>query len=129
MTKRCFNSTKAPAVLGPYSQAVIAGGFVFLSGQLGLDPETNELVPGGIQAQTRRVLKNVSRILAELGLTMASVVKSTVFLRDMGDYATVNGIYAEIFGTDFPARSTIQAAALPKGAAVEIDVTAWLEGA
>jgi len=124
MSKRCFNSSKAPAVLGPYSQAVIAGGFVFLSGQLGLDPITNELVPGGIQAQTRRALLNISQILGELGLTLSAVVKSTVFLRDMGDFATVNGIYAEIFGTDFPARSAIQAAALPKGAAVEIEVTA-----
>jgi 2-iminobutanoate/2-iminopropanoate deaminase len=129
MSKRCFNSSKAPAVLGPYSQAVLAGGFAFLSGQLGLDPATNELVPGGVQAQTRRALLNISNILVELGLTMGSVVKSTIFLRDIGDFATVNGIYAEAFGSGFPARSAIQVAALPKEAAVEIEVTACLEQA
>lgn len=129
MSKRCFTSTKAPAVLGPYSQAVISGGFAFLSGQLGLDPATNELVPGGIQAQTRRALLNIAQILAELGLGMASVVKSTVFLRDMGEFSAMNSVYAEVFGSEFPTRSAIQAAALPKGAAVEIEVMACIEGA
>ncbi|MCX7027432.1 MAG: Rid family detoxifying hydrolase [Spirochaetes bacterium] len=127
MPKSCYNSSKAPAVLGPYSQAVMAGGFVFLSGQLGLDPVTDELVSGGVQAQTRRALLNISGILGELGLTMSAVVKSTVFLRDIGDFTTVNGVYAEAFHAAFPARSAIQAAALPKEAAVEIEVIASLE--
>jgi len=127
MSKRCFNSTKAPAVLGPYSQAVLAGDFVFLSGQLGLDPATNDLVPGGIQAETRRALRNIADILKELDLTMASIVKAMVFLRDMSDFSTVNSIYAEAFGSAFPARSAVQVAALPKGAAIEIEVIAAID--
>lgn len=124
MSKRSFNAKNAPAALGPYSHAVVSGGFVFLSGQLGLDPETNALAPGGIEAETRQALGNIASILAELGLSLADVVKTTVFLRDMGDFARMNAIYGEFFPKDFPARSTVQAAALPRDGAVEIEVVA-----
>ncbi len=122
MSKLCFNAKIAPAALGPYSHAVVSGGFVFLSGQLGLDPATNALAPGGVEAETRQSLTNISTILAELGLSLSNVVKTTVFLRDMGDFARMNAIYAEFFPKDFPARSAVQAAALPKNGAVEIEV-------
>ena len=122
MSKLCFNAKIAPAALGPYSHAVVSGDFVFLSGQLGLDPATNALAPGGVEAETRQSLTNISTILAELGLSLSNVVKTTVFLRDMGDFARMNAIYAEFFPKDFPARSAVQAAALPKNGAVEIEV-------
>jgi 2-iminobutanoate/2-iminopropanoate deaminase len=122
MSKLCFNAKIAPAALGPYSHAVVSGGFVFLSGQLGLDPATNALAPGGVEAETRQSLTNISTILAELGLSLSNVVKTTVFLRDMGDFARMNAVYAEFFPKDFPARSAVQAAALPKNGAVEIEV-------
>ena len=99
----------------------------FSFGQLGLDPATNDLVPGGIQAETRRALRNIADILKELDLTMASIVKAMVFLRDMSDFSTVNSIYAEAFGSAFPARSAVQVAALPKGAAIEIEVIAAID--
>ncbi len=122
MSKLCFNAKIAPAALGPYSHAVVSGDFVFLSGQLGLDPATNALAPGGVEAETRQSLTNISTILAELGLSLSNVVKTTVFLRDMGDFARMNAVYAEFFPKDFPARSAVQAAALPKNGAVEIEV-------
>jgi len=122
MSKLCFNAKIAPAALGPYSHAVVSGGFAFLSGQLGLDPATNALAPGGVEAETRQSLTNISTILAELGLSLSDVVKTTVFLRDMGDFARMNAVYAEFFPKDFPARSAVQAAALPKNGAVEIEV-------
>lgn len=122
MSKLCFNAQIAPAALGPYSHAVVSGDFVFLSGQLGLDPATNALAPGGVEAETRQSLSNISAILAELGLSLSDVVKTTVFLRDMGDFARMNAVYAEFFPKDFPARSAVQAAALPKNGAVEIEV-------
>lgn len=124
MSKRCFNAKIAPAALGPYSHAVIAGEFVFLSGQTGLDPATNALAPGGIEAETRQVLANIASILDELGLASSDVVKTTVFLRDMGDFAAMNAIYGTFFAANFPARSTVQVAALPKNGAVEIEVVA-----
>ena len=122
MSKLCFNAKIAPAALGPYSHAVVSGGFAFLSGQLGLDPATNALAPGGVEAETRQSLANISAILAEMGLSLSNVVKTTVFLRDMGDFARMNAVYAEFFPKDFPARSAVQAAALPKNGAVEIEV-------
>ena len=122
MSKLCFNAKIAPAALGPYSHAVVSGDFVFLSGQLGLDPATNALAPGGVEAETRQSLSNISAILAELGLSLSDVVKTTVFLRDLGDFARMNAVYAEFFPKDFPARSAVQAAALPKNGAVEIEV-------
>jgi len=122
MSKLCFNAKIAPAALGPYSHAVVSGDLVFLSGQLGLDPATNALAPGGVEAETRQSLTNISAILAELGLSLSNVVKTTVYLRDMGDFARMNAVYAEFFPKDFPARSAVQAAALPKNGAVEIEV-------
>ncbi len=129
MSKRCFNAKVAPAALGPYSHAVIAGGFAFLSGQTGLDPATNALAPGGVEAETRQVLANIAAVLGELGLSPADVVKTTVFLRDMGDFAAMNAIYGEFFSSNFPARSTVQVAGLPKNGAVEIEVVASLRAA
>jgi 2-iminobutanoate/2-iminopropanoate deaminase len=121
MSKQCFSAKNA---LGPYSQAVCAGNFIFLSGQLGLDPETNALAPGGIEGETQQALDNISSFLTAHGLSIDDVVKATVFLRDMGDYARMNEIYGQVFSRDFPARSAVQVAALPKNAAVEIEVIA-----
>ncbi|MDP2791909.1 MAG: Rid family detoxifying hydrolase [Rectinemataceae bacterium] len=129
MSKRCFNAKVAPAALGPYSHAVLAGGFAFLSGQTGLDPATNALAPGGVEAETKQVLANIAGILGELGLSPADVVKTTVFLRDMGDFAAMNAIYGEFFASNFPARSTVQVAGLPKNGAVEIELVARLRNA
>lgn len=117
-------SAQAPAPVGPYSQAIRSGGFVFCSGQIPLDPATGKLVEGGIAEQTRRVLDNVAAVLAGAGLTLAAIVKTTIFLVDINDFATVNGIYSERFGSLPPARSTIGVAALPLGARVEIEVVA-----
>lgn len=113
-----------PFAGAPYNQAIRAGNFVFCAGQVGLDPETGALVEGGIEAQTRRVLENVAAVLAGAGLTPEHVVKTTVFVADLGDFAAVNAVYAEYFTHDPPARSTVQVAALPAGAAVEIEVIA-----
>ena len=114
---------KAPAALGPYVQAVDTGSTVYCSGQLGLDPVTNTLADG-VAAQTRQSLKNLQAVLAEAGLTLADVVKTTVFVQDLADFGTVNEVYAEMFGETYPARSCVQIAALPKGAFVEIECIA-----
>ena len=114
----------APAAVGPYSQAVRVGDLVFCSGQIPLDPATGALVEGDFAAQARRVLDNLSAVLREAGLGMKDVVRSTIYLADLADFAEVNRVYAEYFTPPYPARSTIQAAALPKGARVEIDVIA-----
>lgn len=114
----------APRAIGPYSQAVSADGWLFTSGQVGLDPATGELVAGGFEAQARRVFENLRAVLAAAGCGFGDVVKATVYLADMADFATLNGIYSEAFGDHRPARSTVQAAALPKGARVEIDLVA-----
>ncbi len=116
----------APAPIGPYNQAIRAGGFLFCSGQIPLDVATGELVPGDITAQTRQVMKNIGAVLAAAGATFANVVKTTIFLVDMNDFAAVNTIYGESFGVDAPARSTVAVAALPKGSRVEIEVVAAL---
>ncbi|OGO27619.1 MAG: reactive intermediate/imine deaminase, partial [Chloroflexi bacterium RBG_16_52_11] len=108
--------------LGPYSVANRFGNLVFTSGQLGLDPLTNELAPGGIAAETRQALSNLSYVLEAAGSSLSQVVKTTVFLRDINDFPSMNSIYAEFFRENYPARTTVQAAALPKGGAVEIDV-------
>ena len=113
-----------PFAGAPYNQAIRAGNFVFCAGQIGLDPETGALVEGGIEAQTRRVLENVVAVLAGAGLTPQHVVKTTVFVADLADFVAVNAVYAEYFTQDPPARSTVQVAALPAGAAVEIEVVA-----
>lgn len=114
----------APAAIGPYSQGVIAGGFLFTAGQIALDPATGELVDGGIEAQTERVLDNLTAVLARAGATWTNVVKTTVFLQDLGDFPKVNEIYARRLGESRPARSTVQVAALPRGGLVEIDAVA-----
>ncbi len=114
----------APAAIGPYSQAIVTGGFVFTAGQIALDPETGEMVTGGIEAQAKQVLENLSAVLEASGSGLKHVVKTTIYLADMNDFAAVNQVYAGFFQQPFPARSTVQAAALPKGARVEIDAIA-----
>ena len=119
---------EAPKAIGPYSQAVAEGGFLFTSGQVPIDPKTGELVPGDIQAATERVFDNLEAVLRKSGLTFTDVVKATVFLARMDDFAAMNGIYAKRFGDHRPARSTVAVAALPRGAAVEIDLVAKMKG-
>jgi 2-iminobutanoate/2-iminopropanoate deaminase len=122
-----FHATdRAPRAIGPYSQSVSAGGFLFTSGQIALDPATGELADGGFDAQARQVFANLEAVLASAGCGFSDVVKATVYLADMADFAALNGIYAAAFGDHKPARSTVQAAALPKGARVEIDLVALL---
>jgi 2-iminobutanoate/2-iminopropanoate deaminase len=126
-TKSAIATTAAPAAIGPYSQAVHIGNTVYTSGQVALDPATGELVAGGIDAQTTRVLENLKAVLAAAGLDFAHVVKTTVFLKDMADFAAMNALYAKYFapeGVVAPARSTVQVAALPKNALVEIECIA-----
>ena len=121
MNKIKIETTAAPAAIGPYSQAVRAGSLLFLSGQIPLDPASGEIVPGGIAAQARQVMANLQAVLAAAGLDFSNLVKTTIFLVDLGDFATVNAIYGECCGAVPPARSTIQVAALPKGALIEIE--------
>lgn len=123
MEKKIINAQNAPAAVGPYCHAVEAGNFVFTSGQIGLDPETQTLVDG-VEAQTRQVLKNLDAVLSAVDLTLNDVIKTTVFLADINDFGTINGIYEEAFGDNKPARSCVQAGALPKGALIEIEVIA-----
>ena len=123
MKKSIINAKNAPAAVGPYVHAVKAGNFVFTSGQIGLIPETGVLAQG-IAAQTEQVLKNLGAVLAEVGLTYTDVIKTTVFLDSMDDFAVVNEIYAKYFTEDAPARSCVEVAALPKEALVEIEVVA-----
>lgn len=121
---KAINTTKAPGAIGPYSQAIQVGNLVYTSGQLPIDPATGTFPEGGIKEQTRQSLLNVQAILAEAGLTMAQVVKTTVFLADMGDFADMNAVYAEFFTAPYPARSAVAVKTLPKGALVEIEVVA-----
>jgi 2-iminobutanoate/2-iminopropanoate deaminase len=118
------NSLSAPAAIGPYSQAIDAGDFVFLSGQVPIDPKTGELVQGDITVQTERVLENLAAVLEAAGCSFADVVKTTIFLTDLGDFQAVNATYGKRFTSAPPARATIQVSALPKGARVEIDAIA-----
>ena len=124
MTKTIIKPAKAAPAVGPYNHAVRVGDLLFCAGQIPLDPATGQLVPGDIKDQTRRVLENVKCILDDQGLTFANVVKSTVFLTNLGEFAGMNEIYSLYFTGDFPARSTIQVAALPRAASVEIEVIA-----
>lgn len=114
----------APKAIGPYSQATVVNGLIFSAGQVALDPATTELVPGGVKEQTERSLQNLAAVLAAAGSALQKVVKTTVFLVDMGDFAAMNEVYAKHFGDHRPARSTVAVAALPKGARVEIEVIA-----
>lgn len=116
----------APQAIGPYSQAIKAGGFLFSSGQIAIDPGTNQVIEGDIAAQTERVMKNLAAILKAAKLSMTSVVKTTVFLKSMGDFATMNEIYGRHFGEHRPARSTVEVSRLPKDVLVEIEVIAQL---
>lgn len=117
-------TSAAPAAIGPYSQAIEVNGFVYASGQLPIDPATGAFPEGGVQEQTRQSLLNVKAILEEAGLTLANVVKTTVYLADMGDFAAMNEIYSQFFSQPFPARSAVAVKALPKGALVEVEIIA-----
>ena len=122
--KKVISTAKAPSAIGPYSQAIQVGNLVYTSGQIPIDPATGVFVEGGIKEQTRQSLLNVKAILEESGLTMADVVKTTVFMADMNDFADMNAVYAEFFSEPFPARSAVAVKTLPKGALVEIEVVA-----
>jgi 2-iminobutanoate/2-iminopropanoate deaminase len=123
MTRSAVSTSSAPSAIGPYSQGIVSDGLVFCSGQIGLDPATGDLVEG-LEAQTERVLRNIAAILDAAGLTMADVVKTTIFLTDMADFATVNGIYGKHVVDPPPARSTVAVSGLPKNAQIEIEVIA-----
>ena len=124
MEKKVVSTDNAPKAIGPYEQAIKVGEFVYISGQIPLDPKTGNLVKGDIKAQTRRVMENLKGILVASGSSLERVVKATVFLTNLGDFAAMNEVYARHFTADHPARSTVQVAALPKGANVEIEVVA-----
>jgi len=123
-TKTIIKPAKSPAAVGPYNHAVRVGDLLFTAGQIAIDPQTGNLVPGDVQAQTERTLQNVKAILEDQGLSFANVVKSTVFLTNLADFVPMNEIYAKFFTANFPARSTVQVAGLPKGASVEIEIIA-----
>lgn len=125
--KKMISTPKAPAAIGPYSQAIQVGNLIYTSGQIPIDPATGQLVEGGIKEQTRQSLSNIQAIIQEAGLTMASVVKTTVFMADMADFADMNSIYAEFFTEPYPARSAVAVKTLPKNALVEIEVVAEKE--
>jgi len=122
--KQVISTEKAPSAIGPYSQAIRIGNLVFCSGQIPIDPETGEFVSGGIKEQTEQVLKNLTAVLESAGATLQNVVKTTVFLADMNDFAAMNEVYARFFSDNKPARSTVQAARLPRDAKVEIECIA-----
>lgn len=124
--KKVISTTKAPSAIGPYSQAIQVGNLVYTSGQIPIDPITGSFVEGGIQEQTRQSLLNVKAILEEAGLSMGDVVKTTVFMADMNDFADMNAVYAEFFTEPYPARSAVAVKTLPKGALVEIEVVAGI---
>ena len=123
---KVISTKKAPAAIGPYSQAIQVGNLVYTSGQIPIDPATGAFVEGGIKEQTRQSLSNVRAILEEAGLSMANVIKTTVFMADMNDFADMNAVYAEFFTEPYPARSAVAVKTLPKGALVEIEVVAEL---
>lgn len=125
--KKCFLTEKGPEAIGPYSTATVAGGVAYLSGMLGVNPETGKLAEGGIEAQARQSMQNVCTVLQEMGLSPASVLKTTVFLNDLNDFGKVNAIYADFFGPNHPARSCVQVARLPMDALVEIEAIASVE--
>jgi 2-iminobutanoate/2-iminopropanoate deaminase len=124
MTRQAVSTTTAPAAVGPYSQAIISGEFVFCSGQLGLDPVTGAMVEGGVEAQAERALRNLAAVLDAAGLSINDVVKTTVFLADIDDFAAVNAVYGPFMPDPPPARSTFAVGALPKGGLVEIEAIA-----
>lgn len=125
MGKEIISTERAPKAIGPYSQGVKAGGFLFLSGAIALDPETGEMRAGGIEAETEQVMANIEALLAEGGVGFPEVVKTVIYLADLKDFATVNGIYGRFFPENPPARVTVEVKGLPRGALVEIEVTAF----
>ena len=125
--KKVISTPNAPAAIGPYSQAIQVGNLIYTSGQIPIDPATGLLVEGGVKEQARQSLSNIQAILQEAGLTMASVVKTTVFMADMADFAEMNSVYAEFFTEPYPARSAVAVKTLPKNAWVEIEVVAEKE--
>jgi 2-iminobutanoate/2-iminopropanoate deaminase len=128
VTRRAVSTGGAPAAIGPYSQGIAVDGFIFCSGQIGLDPSTGELVEGGVEEQAERVLRNLAAVLDAAGASMADVVKTTIFLADIGDFAKVNAVYARHMPDPPPARSTFAVGALPKGARIEIEAIARRPG-
>lgn len=125
MNKQVIATQDAPQAIGPYSQAIKAGGFVFISGQIPIDPSSGEIVQGGIEEQTKQVMSNIKAILSAAGLGFENVVKTTIFLADLSHFAKVNEIYGQHFASNPPARATIQVAALPKGAMIEVEAVAY----
>jgi 2-iminobutanoate/2-iminopropanoate deaminase len=121
VTSKIVHTEHAPAAIGPYSQGIVANGFLFTAGQIALDPATGQVVPGNVGAQTERVMTNLAAVIATVGATWKDVVKTTVFLQDMGDFPVVNEIYGRALGDARPARSTVQVSALPRGVLVEIE--------
>lgn len=128
MTRKRISAAGAPAAIGPYSHAIEASGFLFISGQLGIDPTDGTLVPGGVRPEAGRALENLKTVLTAAGLGLGDVVKTTVFLADMADFAAVNEVYAGYFPAEPPARSAVQVSALPKGGRVEIEAVAVRPG-
>jgi 2-iminobutanoate/2-iminopropanoate deaminase len=124
MKRETVGTARAPAAIGPYSQAIRAGDFLFCSGQIPLDPSTGKMVEGGIEVQTERVLRNLEAVLSAGGGSLASVVKTTVYLADLGDFPAMNAVYGKFFPQDPPARATVEVSKLPAGARVEIDAVA-----
>jgi 2-iminobutanoate/2-iminopropanoate deaminase len=129
MNRTIVSTAQAPEAIGPYSQAIVANGFVFASGQIALDPSTGQIVPGGIEKETERALMNLSAVLEAAGASFATVVKTTIYLTDLADFQIVNRIYAGYVGNAPPARATVQVSALPKGGVVEIDAIALVSSA
>ena len=124
MKKKIIATSKAPAAIGPYSQAIRIGGFLYTSGQISLDPETMKMITGDIEVETEKVLKNIEAILKDDGLSLNNIIKTTVYLTDLSEFARMNQVYENFFTDTKPARACVQVAALPKGAKVEIDVVA-----
>jgi 2-iminobutanoate/2-iminopropanoate deaminase len=127
MKKKVIQTEKAPKAIGPYSQAIHAGSFIFLSGQIPIDPATGDLAGGDIQQQTRQVLENLKQVLASQGLTLQQVVKTTMFLKDLGHFNSVNEVYATYFPAEPPARSTVEVAKLPRNVDIEIEAIAMAD--
>jgi len=125
MDRKIVKTDKAPQAIGPYSQAIEAGGFVFISGQIPIDPKTGNVVQEDIKSQTTLIMENAKAILDSSGCTMASVVKTTIYLKDMADFGSVNEVYGEYFTVDPPARATVEVSRLPKDVALEMDFVAW----
>ena len=124
MNKEAIETKKAPGAVGPYSQGIKTGNFIFLSGQIGMEPETSKIVEGGVEAQARQIFKNIKAVLNEAGAELDNVIKATVFLKDMGDFKKVNEIYAQHFENPYPARSAVAVRELPLSVDIEIEVIA-----